>query len=224
MSSNKQVATRALGAGVLGSVATFLLLYTVAILLYPGGTWFDRQAPGYDLLRNFVCDLTQPIALDGRPNAVGSAFGKASMFAFDVGLALTFLGALHLGRPTPRLSVVVRVMAAVSFVGISAVPLLPSLVFGHLHTVAVSIGAAAGLVAGAFSVAVQLRSPYRRVARLGLAMFAAAFADAGLYAWSIAAGTTPLALPMLQRLALLLILAWMTAGGVALFTLDRPAR
>mgnify|MGYP001198523112 CR=1 FL=1 len=207
---------RRLGAALLGSIALFLVLYVTAIVLYPGGTWFDRRAPGYDLLRNFVCDLTQPIALDGRPNAVGSVFGKASILAIDAGLSLNFLGALRLGRPTPLLARVVRFASALSFLGIAAVPLLPSLVFGHLHTVAVLIGAAAGLFAGGFCVAVLARSPYRRIGFMGMAMFAVAFLDAGIYAWSVSAGTTPLALPVLQRLALVLIVVWMTAVGVAL--------
>lgn len=206
---------RSLGAALLGSIALFLVLYATAIVLYPGGTWFDRSAPGYDLLRNFVCDLTQPIALNGQANP-GSFFGKASMLAFDAGLSLNFLGALRLGTPTPRMARVVRVLAALSFVGIAAVPLLPSLVFGSLHTIAVLGGAIAGLFAGGFSVAVLRRSPYRRVANLGIVMFATAFLDAAIYAWSIGAGTTPLALPVIQRLALVLILAWLASVGAAL--------
>lgn len=216
---------RSLGAALLTSLALFLALYAAAIALYPGGTWFDRQAPGYDLLRNFVCDLTQPIALDGRPNRAGSLFGKASMLALDAGLSLNFLGALRLGHPTPRMARAIRVAAALSFLGIAAVPLLPSLEVGVLHSIAVLVGSGAGLLAGGFSIAVLARSPYRRIARLGMAMFAAAFVDAGIYAWSaFVSGTTPLALPVLQRLALVLMVAWLASIGAALVSRDSASR
>lgn len=208
------MSNRQLGAAVLGSIALFVALYAIAIVRYPGGTWFDRHAIGYDLWRNFVCDLTQPVALDGRPNP-GAVFGKASMLAFDAGLSLGFLGTLRLGAPSAGMARVIRALSLVSFVGIAAVPLLPSLVFGALHSVAVLCGATAGLFAGGFCIAVQLRSE-RQIAALGLVMFAAAFVDAGIYAWSVSAGTTPLALPVLQRVALLLILGWLLSIGVAL--------
>jgi len=214
---------RTLGAALLGSVAVFLGLYVTAIALYPGGTWFDRHAPGYDLLRNFVCDLTQPIALDGRANRLGSMFGKASMLALDAGLSVHFLGALRLGRPTPRMARAIRVAAAFSFVGIAAVPLLPSLEVGVLHSIAVLVGTSAGLLAGGFAITVLAGSPYRRIARLGMAMFATAFVDAGIYAWStFVSGATPLALPVIQRLALVLLVAWLASVGVALISRERP--
>lgn len=212
------MSNRQIGASVLASIACFLALYGIAIVLYPGGTWFDRHAAGYDLWRNFVCDLTQPIALDGRPNP-GALFGKASMLAFDAGLSLSFLGTLRLGSPSPGFARVIRLLSLVSFVGIAAVPLLPSLVFGALHSVAVLCGATAGLFAGGFCIAVQRRG-HRRIATLGVVMFAAAFVDAGIYAWSVAAVATPLALPVIQRLALVLILAWLIAIGAALLSAE----
>ncbi|MBI2387993.1 MAG: hypothetical protein HYV09_00120 [Deltaproteobacteria bacterium] len=215
---------RRLGSALLGSVGLFLAAYALAVAWYPGGTWFDRHSVGYDLLRNFVCDLTQPIALDGRPNPIGAFFGKASMLALDAGLSFAFLGALRLGTPTRALARTVRVAAAVSFAGIATVPLTPSLVLGALHTVAVLTGVIAGLFAGSFALALLRRSPFRRISALGVSVFVVSFADAGIYAWSILSGTTPLALPMLQRVALVLLVLWLAAIGWALFNRARLVR
>lgn len=218
------VSDRRLGAALLGAVGVFLATYALAIAWYPGGTWFDRHAAGYDLLRNFVCDLTQPIALDGRPNPIGAFFGKASMLALDAGLSFAFLGALRLGTPTKALARTIRVAATVSFIGIAAVPLTPSLVLGALHTVAVLTGVVAGLFAGSFALVLLRRSPFRRISAIGVSVFLVSFGDAAIYAWSIVSRTTPVALPMLQRLALVLLVVWLAAIGWALFNRERLRR
>ena len=38
--------------------------------MYPGGTVWDPQSKGYDLLRNYLCDLLAPEALNGAENGL----------------------------------------------------------------------------------------------------------------------------------------------------------
>src|SRR5688572_11608153 len=106
---------RAIAIGLFLSVALFVALIGRAIALYPGGTWFDPGAVGHDPFRNFLCDLTQPVALNGMVNP-GARWAGAGMIALDVGLLLVWL-AVPLLAPS-RLGRALRMMGVLSFLGI----------------------------------------------------------------------------------------------------------
>lgn len=200
---------RALGVTLLVAVGLFVLFVALAVVRYPGGTWFDPNAPGHDLWRNFLCDLTQPVALNGRPNP-GVGFARAAMFVLDAGLLCHFVAIPALCPPSP-LGRPLRAAALVSFLGILAVPLTPSLAVGSLHTVAVLSGTVPGIAAGVLSTSMLARSAHRWLFRLGAAVLIVAAIDAALYVThTVSGGAPPLLLPVLQRIALVFLLGWMT--------------
>ncbi|MBM3985011.1 MAG: hypothetical protein FJ296_04870 [Planctomycetes bacterium] len=49
-----------------------VLLLAGAMATYTGGLWSDPSSPGYDVLRNDLCDLSRPVGHDGRSNALGA--------------------------------------------------------------------------------------------------------------------------------------------------------
>ncbi|EYF06453.1 hypothetical protein [Chondromyces apiculatus] len=198
----------ALGAGV---------LLAASMVLYPGGTWMDAQAHGHDFFRNFVCDLTQPVALNGVPNR-GARPAQAGMLLL-VGAFLPFWWLMpRLFPEEAKLGQWVRAAGMVSLAGLVAVPLLPSLVFGKLHAAAVLVASVPALVAGWLSVRGLRARPRLQV--LGTATVAAALVDAALYARGVVlGGPTLLALPALQKVAATGLLGWMV--GVAVVTLRR---
>lgn len=206
---------RAIGAALLVSVALFALLVLLAIQRYPGGTWFDPRAPGHDIFRNFLCDLTQPIALNGQRNP-GFGLAKAAMIVLDVGLLCLFWVVTLIAAPS-RLTRPLRVLAAISFAGIIAVPLTPSLELGAIHTVAVLAGAIPGVLAGVVAMVLLRRTPHRWLFLLGAAAIAVAAVDVAIYAVNAASHAPPaLMVPVLQRLSLVLLLAWMTTTALTL--------
>ncbi|NHJ85325.1 MAG: DUF998 domain-containing protein [Asgard group archaeon] len=70
----------------------FVVLTTIAMILYPGGTYLDSNAPRYDFIRNFFSDLGRTIAINGELNIVSRAlFTTALLIA---GLTLIGLFAL----------------------------------------------------------------------------------------------------------------------------------
>lgn len=212
---------RALGVTLLITIAVFALLIQLAIQRYPGGTWFDPTAPGHDLFRNFLCDLTQPVALNGRANP-GVELAKVAMIVLDAGLLCVWLAVPAICAAS-SLARWVRGLGAVSFAGIVAVPLTPSLKLGVIHAVAVLAGAIPGIAAGVLANAMLARSTHRLLFRLGAALLAVAAIDAAIYAvHTIAGGVPPVALPALQRIALVLLLVWMVA--IAATVLRYPAR
>jgi hypothetical protein len=110
----------------------------------------------------------------------------------------------------------------VSFLGIVAVPLTPSLEHGALHIFAVLAGALPGIAAGVLANVLLARSPHRNLFRLGVALLLASAVDAALYVHHIASTGPPvLALPVIQRVALTLLLAWLIAIAVTLLR-QRP--
>jgi hypothetical protein len=212
---------RALGVALLSSIAVFALLVQLAILRYPGGTWFDPSAPGHDLFRNFLCDLTQPIALNGQYNP-GVGLAKTAMIVLDMGLLCMWIAVPAICPPSP-LGRWVRRLGVVSFFGIVAVPLTPSLRLGVIHAMAVMSGALPGIAAGVLANAMLAGSPHRWLFRLGAVTLVIAGIDAAIYAvHTLAGGAPPLALPLLQRIALILLLCWMAAMSVTLMRYARP--
>jgi hypothetical protein len=206
---------RAIGVTLLFAIALFALLVQLAIARYPGGTWFDPSAPGHDLFRNFLCDLTQPIALNGRLNP-GAGFAKSAMIVLDAALLGHWLAIPELCSKT-SLARPLRAAAIVSFLGIVAVPLTPSLRLGVVHSLAVLAGTVPGIAAGMLATYLLARSPHRWLFRLGAAVLIVATIDAVLYfAHTALGGPPPLLVPVLQRVALVLLLTWMTAVAVTL--------
>ncbi len=208
---------RALGAAILGSVASFLVLVTLSIAYYPGGTFLDPNASGHDLFRNFLCDLTQPSALNGRANPTGAVFGKAAMLTLGAGLYLVWLGVGAFLEPLRRRTV--AALGTISFLGTIAVPLTPSLRLGTIHGIAVVAATIPGLAACLLSISALLGKPLpvKNAGRIGVAALVVSAIDAALYVdhlWR--GGATPLLLPLLQRVALMLVLALMTSVALLL--------
>src|SRR5262249_39586691 len=82
--------TRSLGRSALASCALALSLLGAAMCAYPGGTHWDRAAPGHDFWRNYLCDLARTVALNGAPNPLGSALARAAMASLAVAIGLFF--------------------------------------------------------------------------------------------------------------------------------------
>lgn len=211
---------RALGLVLLASIAGFALLIELAIVRYPGGTWFDRAAPGHDFFRNFLCDLTQPIALNGQDNP-GVGLARAGMVVLDVGLLCLWLSIPRLCDATPLARWLVG-LGMTSFIGVVAVALTPSLRLGTLHAVAVLCGTLPGIMAGVLANIMLARSAHRFLSRLSSVLLIVSAIDAAIYAvHTVAGGPPPLALPVLQRLAMVVLLAWMTAVALTMLS-ERP--
>jgi hypothetical protein len=210
-------------AAVLAAVGAFVGLELAAMRAYPGGTWWDRTTRGARLWQNFLCDLEWRVALDGRPNPVGSRLAEAAMLVLVAGFLPFWWIVPRLFTPprappgTRALGRSVRALGLVSVGGMSAVTLLPSDRFGALHGAAVVVAGVPGLAAALLATLGLLRGePAPRVAGwLGAATVACALLDFVLYVRTMAlGGPGPLLLPATQKVAVALLLAWMSAVAV----------
>ena len=218
-----RLSARLNAVAIFASVAGFAGLELAAMSLYPGGTWWDVTTRGHRFWENFLCDLEWRVALNGMPNPLGSRFATAGMLVLLAGLAAFWLGVPRVfeDRP-PRGASAVQWLGLTSAVGTLAVVLMPSDRFGALHGVMVLISGVPGLLATALAVHVLAvgEPPPKVAAWTGAGMLAFALADFALYAWHFLDHTPGSILgPALQKVALVLLLAWMVlvalrAGGL----------
>ena len=213
---------------LLASVAAFVVLEAAAMALYPGGTWWNTQATGASFWQNFLCDLEWAVALDGRPNPVGSRLAQAAMLVLVAGVGAFWWIAPAMFPSKARTGAAARALGLTSVAATVAVALMPSDRYGALHGIVVMLAAIPGLGAALVATAGLLgvgpcrsrergRGPVRTCTGsstagfLGAGTLLASLLDAVLYARTmIRGGPGPTLLPVAQKVALLLLLAWMT--------------
>jgi hypothetical protein len=230
--------------GVLASVVGFVVLEASAMRLYPGGTWWDKTTVGYRFWQNYLCDLEWHVGLDGQDNTAGSRLAKAAMLVLQVGLASfwvvvpsLFGGESRQAAKAPRknpsgglgawwLSLSVPMLGLTSVAGTVAVALMPSDRFPVLHGFVVISAGVPGLVAGALTARALLASGslWPGGGRLGVALFAVALVNLGVYTLHWVSGDeAPPMLPAVQKVALFLLLAWMNGVALRVMRLTRAA-
>jgi hypothetical protein len=215
--------SKALGVAVLAAILGFLLLEVPAMVLYPGGTWWDPTTVGYRFWQNYLCDLEWSVGLDGRDNWLGSHLAQWALLTLVAGLVPFWASVAALFHVRPRLGRVVRAFGLVAVVGTVAVGLMPSERLPFLHGLAVVGAGVPGLVACALAAwGLAAEGPRPRVEGwLGWAVLVVSFVDLALYTlhWALGRDATPL-LPAIQKVGLILLLAWMS--GVALRVMRTP--
>lgn len=72
--------------------AAFLVLTTLAMAFYPGGTSLDAASRGYHFWLNFFSDLGRTRGRDGAPNPVAAPLFKIALSAAGAALAIFHIG------------------------------------------------------------------------------------------------------------------------------------
>lgn len=200
----------------------FCGLFAAAAWLYPGGNWLNRAASGHRFFANYFCDLTQPVSLSGVKNPLGSRLAQLAMLCFGVALAGFFWLVPRFFGPATRLSTWVRGLGEGAVLGFVAVPLTPSEIFGDVHASLSLLAGTLGLAAAVCAVAGLLRSHCyaRALGVVGALALVAGGVHAALFVRYLhASEPAPLIVPAVQKVAALLLSAWML--GVAWLTVSR---
>lgn len=213
---------RAESAVLVATAALSFAVFAAAARAYPGGTHFDHGSVGHDFWRNTLCDVARTVALDGTPNACACTLARIGMTLLAVGLGVLFVALPRLFPARARLGRAVRVLGLASTPFAIAVVLLPTDRFSQLHGVAIVIAGTLGL--GAVLLAIKGLFSDARVSPpivfLGVVTLSVAAVDFGLYvAEFVTQGPPQLAVPVLERLSTLLLLAWMLAVARAVYRL-----
>ncbi|MFX0557891.1 hypothetical protein ACOCEA_13915 [Maribacter sp. CXY002] len=76
-------------------IALFLIFYSIAAMLYPGGSWLSPTYEGFSIWNNYLCDLLDDISINGELN-------RAKYFA-RISLAVLCAGLMTLWYHLPKL-------------------------------------------------------------------------------------------------------------------------
>lgn len=206
-SSQEEGWSRAGGAALLALLGAGAVATAAGAALYPGGTWVDPLAPGHSWWGNFLCDIARDMAVNGAPNP-GAPWGRAAEWSFVAALCLFWWLAPALVERR-RIRRPVRVLGTSSLLGLILVPVT----WGGAHTLALAAGAGPGFVAAALLVRGLRGRP--ALALLGAVALLLAALELGLYL-AFRAGSLPVTVPAMQRVALLVAVAWMAGCALAL--------
>ena len=201
---------RALPYAPAAGVIAFFVLYAIAALLYPGGSYEDRRAPGFSFVHNYFCDLLHPVALNGFPNP-GRSLGLVAMALVVPTLALFFHSVVALYPSQRALRLTTRIAGSIS----AAATLF---LLTPFHDRAVEIGGSFGLIA-VFAVLAALPRAKHGLLFLG-GVAAMVVSAACFFIWRTGVGLPALA--GLQKLAFALFLFWVFAASVVAARASRP--
>lgn len=114
----------------------FVVLTAIAMVLYAGGTWFDRSAPGYELGHNFFSDLGATHAWSGRANYASAALFTIALATMGVAF-IAFAPAWRAfafekarGRALGIAAQLCGTLSGASFIAVAVLPIDHAL---HLH-------------------------------------------------------------------------------------------
>ena len=209
-SSRGSGASRLLAAVLLVLIGAGALASAVAAVQYPGGTWMDRSTLGHSFWGNFLCDIARDFALDGHPHP-GARWGRAAEWALVLALGVFFWIAPALVEPLRRRRTI-RLLGLVATLGLLLVPVTT----GLPHALALIAGAGPGFTATVLVLRGLRHWPALHwLGALALALSSAELALFLRFNERFRATTVPLAVPLVQRLALLAAVAWMGGCAVA---------
>ncbi|HYQ26953.1 MAG TPA: hypothetical protein VER04_07035 [Polyangiaceae bacterium] len=202
----------------------FFGLFAAAAWVYPGGNWLEPGARGHRFFANYFCDLTQPVSLSGVNNPLGSRLAQLAMLSFAAALAGFFWLVPRYFRPSAgaRARAWVRAFGECAVLSYLAVPFTPSKIFGDVHAWLSLLAGALGLAAALAAVWGLLRSQpiARALGVLGALSLLAGVLHAALFVGYLhSSEPAPLLVPAIQKVAALLLSAWML--GVAWLTFSR---
>ncbi|MCB9896599.1 MAG: DUF998 domain-containing protein [Planctomycetes bacterium] len=194
---------------VLALLAAFVALLAAAVLAYPGGSWADATAPGFDPLRNVWCDLMRSEAVDGSPNGLARRLAQAAFTALALALG-PFFGLAARLVPEGRTRGAVRLAGGASALFVLLTAALPYDGYRPAHSAATLAAGSLGFVA---TLLVALRRTRERDLLplvLDAAVVLAFVTNIAVYAPLVLdGGGDGAALPIVQKAGTLLLVAWM---------------
>ena len=112
--------------GIFG-VVQFLILSTIAMMYYPGGTPWNLQTTGYIFWHNALSDLGRTIAYNGQSNPIASILFNVALFLLGLSTLILFISFLQIDDfQKSRLKRILFVaLGSISSVGLIIVSLTP---------------------------------------------------------------------------------------------------
>ncbi|MCP4760307.1 MAG: DUF998 domain-containing protein [archaeon] len=153
----------------------FVVLTIIAMLVYPGGTYYEHDTVGYNFFENYFSDLGRTITHSGADNTVGWAFFTLSICIGGSSIALFFIAVLKQFKEKEKAKwfaipgSILGIICGISFIGIG---LAPSDTLHELHLLFVYMAFGLAFITAAFYTIAGLKNPdYPRKATYALLIF-----------------------------------------------------
>lgn len=180
----------------LAGIVLFVVLYIMAALNYPGGSWVVMDQEGFNFWNNYLCDLLDRNAINGEINPA-RFFARGSLGVLCASLILLwyFLPALFSKK---SINVVVMWLA-----GLMALVITMSLTSGT-HDITVRIAGIFGVIAFISCFIELYNAKYYSLVYFGIACLLIFLVNYYIYE----TGTLIRSLPVIQKLTFICFILW----------------
>lgn len=194
-------------------LAIFVVTLPLAVVAYPGGSWENPGAIGFQPFVNYWCDLMRTTALNGAPNPIAAVLARIAFGALAASLSAYWWVAASL-LASPSLARWGAASGTVSAVGVALVAVFPYETQRLLHSMTTLSAGGFGFAAAVFMVVGNVQSPRAHVSRWrhawGASLVMAAMVNILVYVDIVARGDRDSAiLPMAQELGTVFLVLWM---------------
>ncbi|MFM2385499.1 MAG: hypothetical protein RL660_256 [Bacteroidota bacterium] len=188
-----QLSRRPVATGVL----LYVVMYFIAAQFYPGGTYQNRNAQGFDWVRNFWCNLLDSTSLNGQANTARPLAIAA--------MALLVCCITYFWYKFPRYVACSKTVGRlIQYCGCAAMLLSGLLLAAVQHDLAINISCFFGAIAICLALYSLYSNKHYFVLRIGVASIALMCAN--IYFYYI--NTNLLALAIVQKFAFASFLLW----------------
>lgn len=177
-------------------MGVFVLLYIIAAIQYPGGSWNYMDHEGFSFWHNYLCDLLDVYAINGDLNHA-RFYARAALGAICFSVILTWYLIPNLFKKNSR------TIAFMKWSGMLALGITVFLASGT-HDIVLRIAGLFGFIAVATSLLELYRTKYFKLFGLGLFCLIIFVANYFIYETRIMVT----ALPVIQKVTFVSFMVW----------------
>ncbi len=122
---------------------SYILLSTVSMFIYPGGTFRNPETIGYLFNQNFLSDLGRTVAFNGVPNLIGATIYIVGLTFVGIMTILMFIfipkSIFNEDKWTKLILVFSRILGVIAGLGLIGIAFTPNNLLDIPHTISVNI-------------------------------------------------------------------------------------
>lgn len=176
-------------------ILSFVILYLIAAVLYPGGSYYNTSAPSFSIIHNYWCDLLGEYAINKQINT-GRPYAIAAMYVLCTSLVmLWYITAATFNNTLLKNTILVT--GVLSFA-------TGTLLFTSWHNLVIHIASAFACISFLLIFIGLYRQKKKLLVVLGVCC--GAFGGVNYYIWTT--HSYVMILPALQKITFLFFLTW----------------
>jgi hypothetical protein len=187
------------------AMGLFVLLYLLAAISYPGGSWISPHQEGFSFRNNYLCDLLDEYAINGDLNTARYT-ARLALVALCFGLLVLWA---YLPGLFKKKSKNLQVMQLTGILSLMVLTLLAS----ETHDLIVRIAGFFGIIAFVSCFVELYKAGYARLLALGILSLIVFLINYYIYE----TGSYLNFLALIQKITFILFLGWFVLIDIALY-------